>query len=67
MSGPDFITSSGFASVCTACSTHRHTPTPRRARRQRGRALIRGALLAAFIGTTLAVVLFIGLSGGFRS
>lgn len=29
-------------------------------------ALIRSALLAALIGTALALVLFIGLSGGFR-
>jgi len=61
---PDFIVSSGFATVCTACGTHRHTPTPRR---QRGRALIRSALLASFIGIALAAVLFFGLSGGFRA
>lgn len=58
----DFICSSGFAEVCTHCGTHRKAPP----RRQRGRLHMRSALLATLIGTALALVLFLGLSGGFR-
>jgi hypothetical protein len=65
MTRPDFIVSSGFASVCTHCGTHRKA-APIAQRRQRGRALLRDVLLAILIGTALAAVLFIGLSGGFR-
>lgn len=67
----DFIASSGFATVCTACGSHRHTPSPRRAARsaaaQRRTNALRSALLASAIGASLAVVLFVGLSGGFAA
>lgn len=61
MNRPDFIQSSGFAVVCTACGTHRKPAAPNRL------SALGSALLAILIGTTLAAVLFIGLSGGFRS
>ena len=61
----DFHTTSGFAAVCTHCGTHRRlAPVP--ATRPHGNGRIRSAALAISIGTALAAVLFIGLSGGFR-